>query len=133
MGERNTIYHMGGMIESSLTDFGERLGAARKAAGLSQEDLAEGLGLKRKPGQTQVSRWETGTEIPKGETLMKIRSLVECDGHWLLTGEGDPTLKKDVTWKLAAMEKILEAREPSDPEILRVLGHVGPDDKTNTE
>ena len=45
-------------------DLGARIRAARQAAGLSQEKLAEQLGLTRQA----VTKWETGQSAPSTET-----------------------------------------------------------------
>ena len=45
-------------------DLGARIRAARQAAGLSQEKLAERLGLTRQA----VIKWETGQSAPSTKT-----------------------------------------------------------------
>lgn len=42
--------------------------AARRAAGMSQESLAEAIGTS----QSRVSKWERGEEMPRIEALYKI-------------------------------------------------------------
>lgn len=46
--------------------FGDNLSKSRKKAGLSQEELAEKMGLTR---QT-ISKWETGASVPDVEELI---------------------------------------------------------------
>ena len=46
--------------------FGERLQALRKAKGLSQEQLAEGIAVSRQA----VSKWETGESLPDTDKLL---------------------------------------------------------------
>lgn len=53
---------------------GEKLKAARKAAGLSQAELAERVGCS----QHHISRWEDGTE-PKARTLKKLAQALGCN------------------------------------------------------
>lgn len=47
---------------------GEKIARLRKGNGLSQEQLAEMLGISR---QT-VSKWENGTAVPTRENLSRI-------------------------------------------------------------
>ena len=51
---------------------GQRIREARKQAGMTQEDLAEKLGISF----VGVSRWENGSRNPKFETLKKIASAL---------------------------------------------------------
>lgn len=53
---------------------GEKLKAARKAAGLSQADLAEKVGCRQK----DVSRWESGLHEPGALTLKKMAQILGC-------------------------------------------------------
>lgn len=52
---------------------GEKLRAARKAAGLTQEELAEKAGCLQK----DIARWEAGRE-PKALTLKKLAQALGC-------------------------------------------------------
>lgn len=53
---------------------GEKLKAARKAAGLTQKQLAEKIGCKQK----DVSRWEIDGREPSVRTLKKIADALGC-------------------------------------------------------
>lgn len=61
---------------------GERIGALRRAAGLSQERLAEQLGVSRQA----IGKWEAGASLPGVDNLQELaRALgVSCDE--LITG-----------------------------------------------
>lgn len=64
----------------------EKIYACRKRCGLSQEALAERLGVSRQA----VSKWETGDAEPE---LSKLRLLADAFGvtaDWLLSEEGMP-------------------------------------------
>lgn len=52
---------------------GEKLKAARKAAGLTQVELAEKVGCKQK----DISRWENGRPTT-AETLKKLAQALGC-------------------------------------------------------
>ena len=53
-------------------DLGARIRAARQAAGLSQEKLAERLGLTRQA----VTKWETGQSAPSTENLLRLAEVL---------------------------------------------------------
>ena len=60
--------------------FSEKLIRLRKREGLSQEALAETLGVSRQA----VSRWETGETVPNTETLQLLSSLFDVSINTLL-------------------------------------------------
>lgn len=64
-----------------LTAVGQRLAAARAAAGLSQADLAERIGVHR---QT-VYRWEAGTQPPDAYGLAMACLVCGVDVGAVLT------------------------------------------------
>ncbi len=66
----------------------EKIYALRRKNGLSQEALAEKIGVSRQA----VSKWETGAATPE---LDKLRALCACFGVTLdeLTGEDAPDVK----------------------------------------
>lgn len=59
---------------------GERIRSARKAAGLTQAQLAKKLGV---PYQS-VGQWERGTRNPKYETLERIAAALETSASELM-------------------------------------------------
>ena len=58
----------------------ERLYELRKQAGLSQEQLAERLGVSRQA----VSKWETGSAVPESETLVAISTYFDVSLDYLM-------------------------------------------------
>lgn len=48
--------------------------ALRQSAGLTQEDLAGAIGVRRE----SVSRWETGLRTPRGRLLAAYTELLEA-------------------------------------------------------
>ena len=61
-------------------DFGGRLAALRRAAGLSQQQLADQLFVTRQA----VSRWERGETTPNVDTLKQISRLMDVSLNTLL-------------------------------------------------
>lgn len=53
---------------------GEKLKAARKAAGLTQEQLAEKVGVQ----QRDISRWENGQREPGVLIVKKMAQALGC-------------------------------------------------------
>lgn len=53
---------------------GEKLKAARQAAGMTQRQLAEAIGCLVK----DVSRWENGHVEPKVLTVKKMARILNC-------------------------------------------------------
>lgn len=54
---------------------GHNIKNLRKAAGLTQKQLGEKLGISFQ----SIAQWETGKRIPKIETLRKIAAALNCD------------------------------------------------------
>ena len=57
--------------------FGEKLTGLRKREGLSQEALAEQLGVSRQA----VSRWEQGAALPDAAKLLPCARLFSVDAE----------------------------------------------------
>lgn len=67
--------------------FGERLYQLRKEKNLSQEDLAERLGISRQ----SVSRWENGTASPDFEKTAQIAEIFSVSTDYLICGKDAPS------------------------------------------
>lgn len=65
--------------------FGDRVAAARDAAGMSQEELARRLGVKLKTLQA----WEDDLGEPRANRLSMLAGLLNVSIVWLITGEGE--------------------------------------------
>ena len=84
---------------------GEKIKQLRKTANMSQEKLADSLGLSRQA----VSRWETDNAIPETSVILKLSELFHVTTDYLLKvtetenpenreREKDTSIK--VTWNL---------------------------------
>lgn len=79
--------------DPDATTFGDRLAGAREAAGMSQKELAERLGVKLKT----VQGWEDDVTEPRANRLSTISGLLNVSLPWLLMAEGDgPEAPEDV-------------------------------------
>jgi transcriptional regulator with XRE-family HTH domain len=72
--------------------FNERLIAARKAKGYSQEALGKLMGEMSKQG---ISHWETGRYEPNIAQLTKLCEVLGCSADWLLLGQAPEGLPPD--------------------------------------
>lgn len=68
-----------------MATFGDRLAGAREAAGLTQEDMAQRLGVRL----TTVQAWEEDMAEPRGNRLQMLAGMLNVSLTWLLTAEGD--------------------------------------------
>ena len=65
--------------------FGDRLAAARDAAGMNQAELAKRLGVNVKT----LRGWENDLAEPRANRLQMLAGQLNVSIVWLLTGEGD--------------------------------------------
>ena len=65
------------------TSIGERIRAAREAAGLSQDQLAELTGMSK----TTVSNWERGVMNPRVRELPDLRRHLKTSIDYLVCGD----------------------------------------------
>ena len=75
--------------------FAEKLKACRKQAGISQEQLAEKLGVSRQA----VTKWETDAGIPDIENIMAISALFDISIDELLSNERGEKKPKDYLYE----------------------------------
>lgn len=68
-----------------MTIVGDKIKEVRAEAGLTQEQFAMVLGLKR----TAIVGYESGNNIPPTKILEKISTIYNVSVDWLLTGEGN--------------------------------------------
>ena len=93
-------------------DFGNKLTAARKSKGLSQEELAEMLGVSR---QT-IYKWETGITYPDIDKLCDIAKKLQIPASSLLDDE-------------ISTGDIPEPKEIASPEIVTINPKEAPKDE----
>ncbi|MCB1391458.1 MAG: helix-turn-helix transcriptional regulator [Rhodobacteraceae bacterium] len=83
------------MIDNWYTDkqatLGDRLAAGREAAGMSQAQLAQRLGVRAKT----LRDWENDASEPRANRLQMLAALLGVSLRWLLTGEGSDVAPPD--------------------------------------
>ncbi len=98
----------GGWYDEATATFGDRLGAAREAAGLSRADLARRMGVRP---QT-VAGWEDDRAEPRANKLQKLAGVLNVSLSWLLTGQGAGIAPPD------------EAGTPATPDLRAALAEI---------
>lgn len=71
-------------------EFYENLSALRKAKGLSQEDMAEKLGVSRQA----ISKWENGLTSPEMANIAGICEILEVTPNKLMGFQDEPVTEK---------------------------------------
>ncbi len=76
---------------ADVATFGDRLAGAREAAGLSEQELAQRLGVRL----TTLQNWEEDVAEPRGNRLQMLAGMLNVSLTWLLTAEGDGLVDPD--------------------------------------
>ncbi len=74
-----------GDFSDAAATFGDRMTAAREAAGLSQQALARQLGVR----VATIRNWETDRSEPRANRLQMLAGALGVSMVWLITGEGE--------------------------------------------
>ena len=85
--------------------FEEKIVELRKQKGLSQEELAEQLGVSRQA----VSRWELGQTLPDIPNLLQLCELFGVSADYLVKDEEQAATKNDQSAKTIA--RLIRERE----------------------
>lgn len=91
---------------------GSFLQELRKEKGLTQEQLAEQLGVARRT----VSRWETGNNMPDLDILVELADLYSVDLREILSGE-----RKNEQMNEELKETVLQVADYTSEEKVRLL------------
>ena len=71
-----------------METLGTRLKQLRKNKGLTQQQLADKVGVSK----TSVIYWEKDENVPKYESLMLLSNALDCTPDWMLAGEDKASL-----------------------------------------
>ena len=86
--------------------FAEKLKTIRKQAGMSQEKLAEKLGVSRQA----ITKWETEAGIPDIENIMAISTLFDVSIDELLSNEKDTKKTSDYLFESVTEYDVCETK-----------------------
>ncbi len=95
-----------------IVKIGKFLQELRKEKGITQEQLAERMGVARRT----VSRWETGSNMPDVDILVELSDLYSVELREILTGE-----RKSERMNEELKETVLQVADYSSEEKTRLL------------
>lgn len=78
---------------------GQRIRARRETLGLSQEQIAEKMGVSRQA----VGKWESDDARPSTDNLLRLAALLEMEVQELAAGEPAPPLRRAFPWRWTAL------------------------------
>ena len=101
--------------------FGDRIAAARDAAGMTPEQFARRIGVKLKT----LQNWEADISEPHANKLSMISGLLNVSIGWLLRGEGDGVeAPLDETAPSADVKAVLQDMRDLQVEIKSMAGRM---------
>jgi transcriptional regulator with XRE-family HTH domain len=103
--------------------FGSNLKELRKVKKLSQEDLADKVGVSRQ----SVSKWETGDAYPEMNNILMLCKIFNCKINDLLSNnlEDFESFDEEVKMNLVKFEKTKQQRVKTLTKILSLIGKIG--------
>ncbi|MBL7251476.1 LexA family transcriptional regulator [Alloalcanivorax marinus] len=75
------------IIDGLNAEFATRVRDARKEKKLTQQELAESIGVDKRT----ISMYENGRMFPQGNTLQRLATELRLDPLWLATGQTEET------------------------------------------
>ena len=85
------------LSDNVLKDMGERIYKKRKALKLTQEELAEQVGVSTQ----MISNLELGKKAIRPENLIKISTVLDISCDYILKGTDTQNLSNEITEKIA--------------------------------
>ena len=80
------------ILTEENSTMGDRMAHAREALGLSQEHVAQRLGVKK----STIKKWENDRSEPRANRLYMLAGILNANVMWLMTGQGEtPVLRPD--------------------------------------
>ena len=103
--------------------FGENLKVIRKSKNISQEDLAENLGVSRQ----SVSKWETGENYPSMQNIVCLCTIFKCKMNDLVHEDFEDLdlLGEEVKMSVVKLNEKEQKKMKTASKILYVLGRIG--------
>lgn len=103
---------------------GDRIKEARKSKGMTQQDFADAIGLKR----NTVATYEIGKAMPSDRTISDICREFNVNELWLREGIGDMFQERTRSEELAAFFGDVQADGGFKQAFLTVLARMGPEE-----
>jgi transcriptional regulator with XRE-family HTH domain len=96
-----------------MDSVGNRLRKARNRVGLTQDEVANKLGVTR----SVIARYESGTNDPPTENIIKMAEMYGVSADWLLCLTNDPRPVAEITETHRRIEEAL-FDDPNAEELL---------------
>lgn len=96
-----------------MDSVGNRLRKARNRVGLTQDEVAKKLGVTR----SVIARYESGTNDPPTENIIKMAEMYGVSADWLLCLTNDPRPVEEITETHRRIEEAL-SDDPNAEELL---------------
>jgi transcriptional regulator with XRE-family HTH domain len=91
-----------------------RLASVRKQKGLTQQALADAIGLC----VTQIKRYESGSSLPSLEAIKKIAKTLRVTTDWLIFEEDELTPNADLALQFKAISSMPEPQQSVIKQVL---------------
>lgn len=103
--------------------FGDNLKIIRKSKNISQEDLAENLGVSRQ----SVSKWETGENYPSMQNIVYLCTIFKCKMNDLVHEDFEDLdfLGEEVKMSVVKLNQKEQKNIKTLSKILSVIGKIG--------
>ena len=103
--------------------FGENLKRVRKIRKISQEDLADKLGVSRQ----SVSKWETGENYPSMTNIMCLCSIFKCNINELVHENLDDinSFDEEVKMSVVKFKEEKQKKVKTLSKIIEVVAKIG--------
>ena len=103
--------------------FGDKLIILRKKSGMSQEELAEHLGVSRQ----SVSKWETGENYPSMQNIVCLCDIFKCKMNDLVheSFEDIDFMDKEIKMSVVKLNEKEQNRMKVLSKILYLIGRIG--------
>ena len=103
--------------------FGENLFSLRKNAKMSQEKLAEEVGVSRQ----SVSKWENGESYPEMDNILKLCKIFHCQINDLVHEDMQDidSLDENIKMSVVKLEKSKQKKLKVLSKIIYVLAKIG--------
>ena len=86
---------------------GERMRVAREKICMSQEELAENVGMHT----NTIARWERNEVMPRGNSLKKLAQALHVSTAYLLDSDTDPfSINRDIIHDVSASPTVKQER-----------------------
>lgn len=100
---------------------GDKLSKLRKERNLTQEQLADVLGVSRQA----ISKWESDTAYPETDKLIRLSKLFDCSLDYLLKDAGETDKSIQTETAVAFLKKHLHEKKSEKTLYGMPLWHIG--------